>query len=317
MIDADNVSIEGFEISGFGRGILGGFGKPDTQTQIVGNTIYDCSGSCIQLGHSSNVEVARNTLVGGENGIFVGGGSAANVKLHIHHNRVIDTRGDGIRLAWAPGSKLDHNVIKNSGWHGIYLAESPNCTADQNQTDHNAWAGIAVGKSPNCAVTGNKANSNEGSGIDVWLSSGSSLKNNQTDNNGSVGIHVSDSEKCALTGNEVNNNANWGIYIGNSSGSSVVNNQTDNNGLGDWLGGIAVVDSFTCKVINNVVSNNTFFGIYVRNSLGSSFELNVATGHRFYDLFCDDRDPASNTYLNNQAGTACPSLELWDVESSQ
>lgn len=223
-IEADNASVEGFEISGFGRGITA-WGQADgTQTRITGNTIHDCSSILIQLGGFNNYEVAHNTMVGGVHGIFLGSELGTKTQHHLHNNRVTDAQADGIRLDMAPGSRLDHNVSDNNGWDGIYLARSPNCTADHNQTDNNGYSGIEVGNSPNCAVTASGAN----------------------------------------------NNAERGIYV--------------------WL------------------------------SCGSSFELNEAEGNGQYDLFIPpwtDPDPTCNTYLNNRAGTAYPSLDLWDVKSSQ
>lgn len=228
LIEADNASVEGFDISGFGRGIVAHFEKPDTQTRITGNTIHDCSSTCIELRGSGNYEVAHNTLVGAGTGIFLSPEPAPNPQHHIHHNRVTDAEGDGIRLDNAPGSTLDHNVCDNNGWisqwlgSGIFLTGSPNCTVDHNQTD----------------------------------------------NNGQGGIGVQGSEDCAVTGNEANNNGQFGIFV--------------------WT------------------------------SCGSSFERNVAEGNAQCDLFAPAwGDPGCNTYLNNRAVTAVPSLDLWDVKSSQ
>lgn len=222
QIDANNVSIEGFDISGFGRGIVAGAQAEGTQTRIAGNTIYDCSGICIELRGSGTYEVAHNTLVGGLTGIQIQMAWDGTIppKGHLHHNRVTESLGDGIRVDQAPGCNVDHNVCENNAMDGIYLARSENCTADYNKTDNNG-RGIEIGNSPNCVVTANEANS------------------------------------------------------------------------------------------------NTLWGIVAWNSCGSSFERNIAFGNGDYDLNCGDSDPACNTYLMNQAGTASPSLEVWDVKSSQ
>ncbi len=236
-IDAVNVSVEGFDISGFGRGIVA-YWWPEaegTQTQVTRNTVQDCSGVCIELRGSANYEVAHNTVIGGAMGILLGPGAAENPQHHLHHNQVTDSQSQGIMVYVAPGSRLDHNVCNNNLWEGIYLAGSPNCTAEHNQTDNNGWAGIEVGGSPNCVVTGNEANDN-------------------------AGYHA-----------DINFYAGWGIYV--------------------W------------------------------NSCGSIFERNVARGNALWDLFAPDWDPSSpptcNTYLNNRADTASPSLDLWDVKASQ
>lgn len=228
-IDADNVSVEGFDISGFGRGIVAMGQAQGTQTQITGNTIHDCLDRLIELRGSGNYEVAHNTVTGGAAGIHLQPDSpAANPQHHLHHNQVTEAEGDGIRLSTAPGSTLDHNVCDNNGEFGIYVAGSANCTVDHNQTDNNGPCPSAFG---------------------IY----------------SAGVAVLGSPNCAVTGNEANNNGSFGIWVG--------------------------------------------------DSCGSSFESNVAEGNGLYDLFAPawDSDPACNTYLQNRAGTAYPSLELWDV----
>lgn len=199
-IDADNVSVEGFDISGFGRGIVAYWWQAqDTQTRIIGNTISDCSGVCIEVRGSANYEVAHNTVIGGSMGILLQPEPAVNPQHHLHHNTVTGAEGQGIMVATAPGSKLDHNVCDNNGWEGIYLAGSPNCTAEHNKTDNNGWAGIEVGGSPNCVVTGNEANNNAGYHADVG-----------------DGFY-----------------AGWGIYVWNSCGSSFERNVAEGNALWD------------------------------------------------------------------------------------
>lgn len=188
-IEADNVSVEGFEICGFRSGIVARWEAEGTQTQVTGNTVSDCSGVCIELRGSANYEVAHNTVVGGETGILLSPESAANQQHHLYHNTVTDAQGQGIMVATAPGSRLDHNVCNNNVWEGIYLAGSPNSTAEHNQTDNNGWAGIEVGGSPNCVVTDNEANNNVGYhlnagwGIYVWSSCGSILERNVAQDN--------------------------------------------------------------------------------------------------------------------------------------
>ena len=194
---ADNVLVEGFEISGFSVGIWGGHGGATQGGRITRNTVHDCAYGCIVVDISSNYEIAHNTVVGnpevasvnGQAGISVNNGS----EHHIHHNQVSDVEKDGILVGSSPRCMLDHNVSDNNGEFGIYLAGSENCTAEHNQTDNNgpcpsAWgiysAGIAVLVSPNCAVTGNEANNNGSFGIWVQHSCGSSFERNVAGSNG-------------------------------------------------------------------------------------------------------------------------------------
>jgi parallel beta-helix repeat protein len=195
---ADNVLVEGFDISGFAVGIWGGHGAPTQGGQITRNTVHDCAYGCIVVDISSNYEIDHNTVVGstkiatknGQAGISVNNGS----EHHIHHNQVTDVEKDGIFLGSSPGCTLDHNVSDNNGEFGIYVAGgSSNCTVDHNQTDNNGPCPIAIGSlsagitvlwSPNCAVTGNEANNNASFGIWVGISCGSSFERNVAEGNG-------------------------------------------------------------------------------------------------------------------------------------
>lgn len=202
-IDADNVSVEGFDIAGFRSGIVAYWWQAEgTETRIVGNTIRDCSGVCIEVRGAANYEVAHNTVIGGSMGILLQPETSANPRHHLHHNTVTDAEWQGIMVATAPGSRLDHNVCDNNFWEGIYLAGSPNCTAEHNKTDNNGWAGIEVGGSPDCVVTGNQANDNAGFHPDVDAEHG--------------GFY-----------------AGWGIYVWNSCGSSFEHNKAQGNYLWD------------------------------------------------------------------------------------
>lgn len=64
-IMADNVLVEGFDISGFWSGVYGGLGVPHTQGgQITRNTIHDCASEGIIVTASSDYEIDNNTVVG-------------------------------------------------------------------------------------------------------------------------------------------------------------------------------------------------------------------------------------------------------------
>lgn len=205
-IGADNVTVEGFDISGFWSGVYGGAAVPQTQGgHITRNTIHDCASEGIIVTGSSNYEIDHNTVVGnpkvagpwGQTGIAVGGDPAVtpNAQHHIHHNQVTAAKGDGINLYQAPGCLIDHNVSNNNGRLGIYLQNSPDCTVSHNQTDNNgtfdpanpydifAGTGIVLGMSPNCAVTENEASDNVAGGILEWGCDGSSFEHNVAEGN--------------------------------------------------------------------------------------------------------------------------------------
>jgi parallel beta-helix repeat protein len=319
-IDADNALVEGFDISGFQTAIVAGetYGGPLTQgARITRNNMHDCSAFGIYLGPSTNYELDGNTTHGGVLGIDVQGPSPASSEgpswnAHIHHNRANatscpsgGTAPTGIYVASAPGCKLDNNECENNGMFGIYLASSPNCTAERNKTDNNGAVGIPgmynavgdgigiyVGSSDNCTVVNNEANNNTGCGI--WVGG----------------------PDCTVSNNKADGNASYGIAVIGGGGSTVANNEADNNGsVGSvWSIGIWVYDNSPgCRVVSNEADNNLADGIQTSGSCGSTFAFNVAKGNERYDVSDWDTPATCNTYLDNRAGVAWPSLSLWDV----
>jgi parallel beta-helix repeat protein len=200
-IEAERALVEGFDISGFWKGIVAG-ASVAPGARITGNTIHDLR----SLPNSANTaispgplhEVDHNTIYGCMNGIFLGAWPATgpNWPAHIHHNRV-EGNGDpdslGIMLWQAPGCKLDHNECDNNGI-GIYLADSPNCTADHNRADNNVSTGILLDSdgSPDCVVVNNEANDNGSCGIGVGVgeSCGTRFENNVAKGNGQDDLAV-------------------------------------------------------------------------------------------------------------------------------
>ncbi len=187
---ADNVLVQGFDITGFDTGISGG---PARNARITGNWIRECAVECISLSGSTAWEIDHNFLDGGDNGIFLNGwpGAGPNTLHHIHHNAVHNAR-QGIFLWLSPGCTLDHNETSDSAQFGIYIASSPNCELDYNEAENNQWVGIAVGNSPNSLVTHNVANGNGVWGISVGGSCGSSFEHNLAEANGQFDLFAPD-----------------------------------------------------------------------------------------------------------------------------
>jgi parallel beta-helix repeat protein len=129
---------------------------------------------------------------------------------------------------------------------------------------------------------------------------------------GGTGIFLWQAPGCQIDHNECDNNPQFGIFLANSPNCTADHNQADNNG--DT--GIAIGGSPNCVVVENEADNNGVLGISVGGSCGSSFAHNVAEGNGQYDLFAPNWDslPTCNTYQENHANTAVPSLALWDVK---
>jgi parallel beta-helix repeat protein len=184
FINAENVSVEGFHISGFATGILAG-GAPNRGGRIMRNTIQNCSSECVTVIGSSRYEIGHNTFEGGLSGVFLNGwpGAGPNTRHYIHHNEVRNA-DNGIFLWLSPECVIEHNEVTHSGSNGIYLAQSGHCTLSQNQANDGQAVGIAVSGSPGCQVSHNTANNNEYWGIAVAGSCGSNFSHNSAEGNG-------------------------------------------------------------------------------------------------------------------------------------
>jgi parallel beta-helix repeat protein len=259
---------------------------------------------------ADNAVVEGFDISGFQTGVNAGGGQGTRITRNTIHDLQSSSTcpATGIDLDATANYELDHNTIygcmygillnpsalPNRQAHihhnrvnavqvfGIFLVDAPDCTLDDNECDNNGNTGIYVATtgltgSPNCT-----------------------LDHNRADGNGSGGILIAGSPNCAVTGNEANNNGETSI---------------------------SVVGSPNCVVTGNEANSNGYEGIWVSGSCGSSFERNVARGNGHnggqwaFDLVAPDWDPSSpptcNTYLNNRADTAYPSLALWDVKSSK
>lgn len=207
LINAENVGIEGFDISGFADGIYAG-GAPNQGGRINRNTIHDCSVQCITVTGSNAYEIDHNLLDGGQHGIFLNGWPDAgpNTRHHIHHNVFKNASDTGILLWLSPDCAIEHNEIINNGVDGIYVRLSPNCALNHNQANNNAFTGLSISGSPDCQVTGNEANNNGVWGIAVAGSCGSNFSHNSAWGNGAYDLFAPNWEDTEATCNTYQKN---------------------------------------------------------------------------------------------------------------
>lgn len=160
-------------------------------------------------------------------------------------------------------------------------------------------------------ITGNNIYGCSFAGITVTGSDAYELGHN-TIAGGEYGIFLWNSPGCELDHNECADHGETGIYLASSPNGTVERNETGGNG---WVG-ILLGNSPGCAVIGNETHDNGSFGILVGGSCGTAFELNRAEGNGEYDLAAPDWEtpPECNTYRNNRADTAWPSLILWDIK---
>jgi nitrous oxidase accessory protein len=243
-IYAEDVTLDGFDISGFDTGILAtkwSIENPLRNVKLTNNTITNSITVGIYLWGCTEGDIARNTIegtTGWGGGISMGFCSL----LHIHHNRSSNHQTAGIGMG-GTDCEIDHNVLSGNAAHGIFLN-----TGSVNNNIHD----------------------------------------NEVTNNGFIGIQLWQSSGCTLAGNVTNNNEYFGIYLSGTSGNSIVTeNRCDENKVG---------------ILVSEESGN------------SSFIANSAHGNTETDLADWGLEPSTNTFQDNVAHTAYPSLAWWDAD---
>ncbi|MBU6400315.1 MAG: right-handed parallel beta-helix repeat-containing protein [Verrucomicrobia bacterium] len=278
-IQADDVSVQGFAISNATDGIRAL--STSHGVRITDNQIGNLSGpygAAIEIDSSSGVEVARNTLFGAvpQEGV----GVSMSSDIHVHDNSAINCAvgDDFIVLSGSTDCEIDHNTLHSGG------------------------------------------NPNSGIFLNGWSPAGPNtqhhIHHNRMDN-AVQGIFLWQSPKCVLDYNTCDSNQT-GIYVASSPNCTVDHNEADNNGQQGGGSGIGIGDSPDSIVTYNQATSNAPWGIIVGSSCGTLFAHNSAEGNGQWDLYAPNWDPSSpptcNTYLDNHAGTASPSLALWDVQ---
>lgn len=214
--------------------------------------------------------------------------------VQLAHNSVHDCHA-GIAAGSAANAEIAFNKVEGAADAGIGVGQSTAVHVHHNQAvDVAPGAGILLSGSSDCEVDHNLLSGNrhgiriqpDGSGL---ANANNHLHHNKSNANISHGISLYQAPACQLDHNEANGNGGAGIDVGVSPDCVVAFNDADRNGQ---------------------------YGIAVTSSCGTAFAHNSAEGNGQFDLFAPDwHSPATcNTYLKNSAGTAWPSLSLWDVK---
>jgi nitrous oxidase accessory protein len=192
------------------------------------------------------------------------------------------------------GTQITGNWIHDCAIDCIHVGGSSAWEIDHNTLDGaergvflNGNGELAPGANIGHRVHRNLVTNATDRGIFVWNSPSCAINDNGVSNCELYGIHLASSPMCTADDNEAINNGDTGIFLGESPNCTLANNQSDNNGLR---------------------------GITVGDSCGSVLQRNSAIGNGEFDLFSPDwGSPSCHTFRKNDADTAWPSLELWDI----
>jgi len=208
------------------------------ETNISGNTIYDCNDEGIRLGGGWGEYGGRHIVYGnfisncgGLGGIYC----KENMFSNISHNYVSTRSQSGFRLYKANNNRVFDNVISSNRHHGIHLVQdSPDNMIFNNTINSNEAHGIFIeDSSPNQNIFCNTINSNDGHGIYINGSSSNNdiFENNISSNNG-YGIRIENYS------NPSNNNIIYHNNLLNNTynGYDNCDNNSWDNGTDDYRG---------------------------------------------------------------------------------
>lgn len=278
-IDADNVTVSGFNITG--------------ATDVAYTGIHFNSGT-------SNCTISNNTVNGNYRGIFL---SHSDYNT-LSNNIVLSNYEEGIYFTYADHCLLSNNDISSNGDDGIFFDYSDYCTLTGNNASHNSDDGIDLEYSNNNTVTNNVFDFNEDEGLECDDSYYNTFEYNTFNNNEFVGIWLVQSYNCTLKNNTVNYNAYYGgIFIAESDYCILTNNTASYNT--EYVG-IYLYLSDYCTLSGNIVLDNYDEGIYLDDSDYCSLtDNNASYSDDEYGIYLDQSDYCnltSNTALNNYGG---------------
>jgi nitrous oxidase accessory protein len=285
---ADDVTIEGFEISGFGNvfenaGIaIGGLWLPDQTVKlhpangvvVTDNDIRSApDGFAIHIWQSARTRIEHNTIQGGNTGLV----SDAATDARIEQNSFSGFGNWGV-LGSLPGAMIEHNLFYANAEEGMLLFESNGATVEQNTFREN-FGGLFIRDSSDVRFKQNSF-SQSGEGITIVTSHGIRVEHNVMEGGGN-GINLTESDGVTV---EDNRASGWGVGINlrQTTNSRISENTTDNNET----------------------------GIQVMESAGNTFRHNSAHHNQVVDLTWDGLN--SQHFSKNSCGTAIPSKAVWD-----
>lgn len=232
-IEADNITVKGFMITGAGVNCSGIYLNDSTNCLIENNKLFNNSEG-IHLELSTKNRVSNNIILKGSKGIIIEKSDYNSVSS----NKVSKCRY-GIYLLSSKGSRISKNTVQENREYGIELSASKDNTLSGNTISNNA-RGIHVGNSDGNTLSDNTVTLNEVCGLFVCPRSDKNLVFNNYFNN------TLNAEANNGTANAYNKpktagtNIVGGPYIGgnfwampNGTGFSETASDLDANGIAD------------------------------------------------------------------------------------
>lgn len=270
-VTADNVTIDGFEITDGDSGDAGVIVDGADNVTLANNKIHDIrrgvNGDGIWIQSSKDGVVTQNWIYDiNDDGLNARGFSTG---LNVNNNLIENVRSSGLeayRLLGTVG--FSDNVINNAGRDGIRMHRADNSTVANNViTMNNIGEGIILSNINNVNVAGNAVN------------------------NALYGITVDAGTGNTIDGNGVNGfGEGVGVLLKNTTNSTTKDNTLDGFKNGVQLDGTTSL----AQITNNIVTNNTDTNSG-RNSSDYSTGIGIYVAQNTSDIMVQDNTINGNT----------------------
>ncbi|NPV61415.1 MAG: hypothetical protein HPY61_02100 [Methanotrichaceae archaeon] len=292
-IEADDVSVSGFLISGIAK---------DTQSKYdyYMNNPSKAYGQNLNLPNAAIIIEANGVLLkdlqvfGAEVGVL-----AENAREIGVENSSFVSCGRGLRLTYCSASSVANCSFSNCDAAGIDISSCREMAFSNNVIVNTTNAGLMLKESEDCGVSNNSLSWNR-EGLFLWNSSRNEIRDNSADHN-YYAIILSGSHNNSVLGNRVFENSRNEIISGFGIGISLQENSTYNviaeNTAKENFNGLEMTRGCRLNtVFANAISENKH-GIRLDKNYN-----NLVFGNNFVRNTISAYDNSSNNYWNTTFG---------------
>ncbi|WP_394701206.1 PGF-pre-PGF domain-containing protein [uncultured Methanolobus sp.] len=273
-VTANNVTIEGFNVTGVTNFEMAGIYLGYSNDSIVRNNVVNNNSFGIVLDHSENNTLSSNIA---NNNSYYGIYLSSSSHNALDDNDIYNNYY-GIRLS----SSSDHNTLTdntamNNTRYGMYFGSSDNNTLTSNDANYNGRYGIYLSSSNNNTLTDNVASYNTYTYIEpASMSVGSIVEPMDISGGPATGIFIGYSAYNILNGNTANyNEGSNGVLMASNS-----NAVSPNGELGSaYSCGFSLYNSENITLTGNTAIGNDDYEFYSRSSTNCTIDnLEIDTG---------------------------------------
>ncbi|MFC1582075.1 right-handed parallel beta-helix repeat-containing protein [Planctomycetota bacterium] len=256
VLDSVETRVEKNTLSGSARGVLIQAGK----AFVSGNTIKDCTETAIKTERRAQVEIAGNTMKGGNASAIVTWKTTADV-----HDNTIEGMGSGF-YECSDLQLHGNTLINDSVTFGFYLENVKNGKVYGNTVGKGIKLGIKLHGCTDMEVFDNEISDRKAKGLQVCHAWNADIHHNRIHGNSEAGIYVTDMKNVNTYANQIYKNGIAMRY--NETKGEVYDNLVHDNNEGIVFWENADVLSHHNECFNNST------GILYRSSWGESHHNN-------------------------------------------